>query len=338
MITLNSDEKSGNFIIKVFFMVMALQVVQVTWAASKEQTEYFPVARNLRLRVQFWINVFTRYSQNQYIIHDMQKPERIYRVVDFRENRRYKTLSGLDREKILKENVIQVQQMLEKLAKDNSSPKNFTAEEYRIYRLFGKDPSVSVFQQAVKQVRFQRGMKEKFRQGMERSKLYINTFKKIFKQEGIPENLVYLAHVESSFNSRAESRYGAVGIWQFTRSTGRKYLTINSRVDERRDPYRSSRAAAKLLKRNYQELGSWPLAVTAYNHGLYGVKKAMKISGSRDIEKIIEHYSSPTFGFASQNFYAEFMAVLYIINKSSHDSQSKNVSFLSMVSKKIIDF
>jgi membrane-bound lytic murein transglycosylase D len=78
--------------------------------------------------------------------------------------------------------------------------------------------------------------------------------------------------------------------------------------------------------------------VTAYNHGLYGVKKAMRISGSRDIEKIIEHYSSPTFGFASQNFYAEFMAVLYIINKSSHDSQSKNVSFLSMVSKKIIDF
>ena len=301
---------------KIVFIIILL-FLQGCFAASGIDTEYFPVPRNLRLRVQFWINIFTRYSKHQYIIHDIQKPERIYKVVDIRKHSNNDILSDSYREKVLEEKINAIKLILEKLGSGHYSPDSLTAEEQRIYRLFGKTSQTSVFKKAMKYIRYQRGMKEKFKIGMERSKLYMQKFREIFREEGVPEHLIYLAHIESSFNPRAESRCGAVGIWQFTRPTGRMYLTINSQVDERKDPYLSTRAAAKLLKRNYEVLGSWPLAVTAYNHGLYGVKKAVKHAGSKEIDKIIENYSSRRFGFASKNFYAEFMAVLYIIEKQS---------------------
>lgn len=321
MINSKSGRKFSTIVIKLVFILLLLPGLQVTWSATKKETEHFPVPKNLRLRVQFWINVFTRYSRNQYIIHDVEKPERIYRVVDLRDFGDDLIASDADKEKILRENVSEVKHMLKKLAVNDNSVDSLGEEERRMFRLFGKDPRNSVFQHAVKHIRIQRGMKEKFIKGVERSELYVQTFKKIFREEGIPECLIYLVHVESSFNNRAESKYGAVGMWQFTRATGRMYMTINNRVDERKDPYQSCRAAAKLLKRNYEELGSWPLAVTAYNHGLYGVKKAVSKSGSREIDKIIENYSSRIFGFASKNFYAEFMAVVYIIEKFSNNSE-----------------
>lgn len=308
-------KKRNSVYSKIFFIFIFLLILEGCFAASGIDTEYFPVPRNLRLRVQFWINVFTRYSRHQYVIHDIEKPERIYKIVDIREYTSTDTLSESDRKKVLEENIKGIELILKKFGSDHYSPDSLTAEEQRIYRLFGKKSQTSVFKKAVKYIRYQRGMKEKFKLGMERSKRYIQHFRKIFREEGVPEHLIYLAHVESSFDPRAESRCGAVGIWQFTRPTGQMYMTINSQVDERRDPYLSSRAAAKLLKRNYEVLGSWPLAVTAYNHGLYGVKQAVKKAGSREIDKLIENYSSRRFGFASKNFYAEFMAVLYIIEK-----------------------
>lgn len=296
-------------------LVIFLISFQTILAASGEFKEHFPVPNNLRLRVQFWINVFTRYSKYQYVIHDIQKPERIYRVVDIRDYIRNRKIADSEKE-IIKANIEEIELILKKLASGKFSPDSLNQEERRIYRLFGKPSQTLIFKQAINYIRYQQGMKEKFRQGIERSKSYIHAFKKIFREEGVPEHLIYLAHVESSFNPRAESKYGALGIWQFTRATGRMYLTINSKVDERKNPYLSCRAAAKLLKRNYELLGSWPLAVTAYNHGLYGVKRAMKKSGSSEIDKIIENYSSRLFGFASKNFYAEFIAVLYIMERS----------------------
>nr|WP_299977043.1 lytic transglycosylase domain-containing protein [Desulfobacula sp.] len=112
--------------------------------------------------------------------------------------------------------------------------------------------------------------------------------------------------VESSYNFSAYSKFGAAGIWQFTHSTGRQYMKIGYVVDERRDPYISTDAAARLLKKNYAELKEWPLAITAYNHGRAGMMRAKKSKGS--YEKIFKSYSSRSFKFASRNFYPEFMA------------------------------
>jgi membrane-bound lytic murein transglycosylase D len=143
--------------------------------------------------------------------------------------------------------------------------------------------------------------------------------RQIFRDEGLPAELAYLPLVESAFNVRARSSAGAVGMWQFMPETGKKFLRITDTVDERRDPFASTRAAARLLGENRKLLGNWPLAVTAYNHGTEGIFRAIDILGTRDLVEIIRRYQSPTFGFASKNFYAEFLAAVDIVrNSESH--------------------
>jgi membrane-bound lytic murein transglycosylase D len=135
---------------------------------------------------------------------------------------------------------------------------------------------------------------------------------KIFSEFGLPSELTALPHVESSFQIGAYSKSGAAGIWQFMRSTGKRFMTINYAVDERRDPIKSTIAAAKLLKENYDELGNWPLAITAYNHGLNGIKRAKAKLKSDKIVDLINYYQGRRFGFASSNFYASFLAALEV--------------------------
>jgi membrane-bound lytic murein transglycosylase D len=105
-------------------------------------------------------------------------------------------------------------------------------------------------------------------------------------------------------------------MWQFMPATGRKYLRVGSLLDERKDPLESTRAAARLLKENYQALGNWPLAITAYNHGREGIQRAISQVGSRDLMEIIRRYEGRTFGYASKNFYAEFLAAVEVAKKS----------------------
>jgi len=97
------------------------------------------------------------------------------------------------------------------------------------------------------------------------------------------------------------------------RGTGRAYkLNISYIVDERRDPLKATKAAARLLRDNYRILKSWPLALTAYNHGARSMQRARAKVGSDDINKIIAGYKGRRFGFASKNFYATFMATVEI--------------------------
>jgi len=105
---------------------------------------------------------------------------------------------------------------------------------------------------------------------------------------------------------------GAAGLWQFMRSTGRRYMRIDAAIDDRLDPFRSTEAAAQLLAYNYRLLGTWPLALTAYNHGAAGMRRAKDSMGTDDIERIVRNYKSPSFGFASRNFYVSFLAALEI--------------------------
>ncbi len=105
-------------------------------------------------------------------------------------------------------------------------------------------------------------------------------------------------------------------MWQFMPETGKKFMRIDASVDERRDPMTSTRAAARLLKQNYRILDkNWPLAITAYNHGTEGIFRGIKSVESDDLVELIKRYQSPTFGFASKNFYAEFLAVVEIATR-----------------------
>jgi membrane-bound lytic murein transglycosylase D len=133
---------------------------------------------------------------------------------------------------------------------------------------------------------------------------------RIFAEVGIPLELTRLPHIESSFENRALSKVGAAGMWQIMPATGRLYLRVDRVVDERLNVRAATLAAARILRDNYEKLGTWPLAITAYNHGPNGMRRAVDTVGTTDFGVIVQQYRGPLFGFASRNFYAEFLAAL----------------------------
>ena len=151
-----------------------------------------------------------------------------------------------------------------------------------------------------------------------RAGAYDDYIRATLRERGLPEDLAFLPHVESSFQAHAASKYGAAGMWQFMPSTGRRYLAINQLLDERLDPRRSSEAAAGLLADNYAKLGTWPLALTAYNHGAGGMRGAVRKLGTTDIGVICRRYDGRSFGFASRNFYAQFLAARHVATNSEN--------------------
>jgi membrane-bound lytic murein transglycosylase D len=142
---------------------------------------------------------------------------------------------------------------------------------------------------------------------VQRSLQYIPTIKPILKDQKLPEEIIFLPHVESSYTPYAESKVGAVGLWQIMPKTMAQ-LMGEKHVGNRKNVSIASVAAAKLLRMNYKVTKSWPLALTAYNHGLGGIQRAMKKTDSRDLCTIIANYDSASFRFASSNFYAQFLA------------------------------
>jgi len=266
----------------------------------------FPFPEGLRPQVDFWKKIFSEYSRNQVVIHDSRYLDVIYEVVDTSKAR-----PPGQRDNPVKAAREKYKQLLENLPWD--TPQKMSKEERRIYSLFKNIPESPIFKKedAENRVRSQRGHVESFKTGLTRSGKYLDTIKQIFAKYNLPEGLTYLPMIESGFDPLAVSHAGAAGIWQFMRRTGKHYhLTISDFADERRDPFLSSYAAARLLKDNYNELKSWPLAITAYNHGAKGLKRAVKQLGTSNIADIVRGYDGPRFEFASRNFYAEFLAAL----------------------------
>lgn len=277
----------------------------------------FDVPKGLESRVRFWRDIYTKYTSDQGVLHDRYNYEIIYEVVDFGAIMADPNLTARQkeraREKLVEERRKAISAKLKRLAQAKS-PIGLPIDELQLWHLFENVGDPHKFENASdpKRIRFQLGQRDKFYIGIYHSGRYLREMEKIFREERLPLELTRLPFVESSFNINARSRVGASGVWQFMRLTARPFLKLTREVDERNDPIKSTRAAARLLRQNYQMLRSWPLAVTAYNHGANGVRRIVRKLGTDDISEIVSRYSSKTFGFASENFYACFLAALEV--------------------------
>ena len=288
-------------------------LVAILMVAGGAGADSFPVPAELVGNVEFWKQVFSTYGRHQVVIHDTENPGRIYSILDFANEASRLPKDALRRVMNRAETaeIKRLQGILRSL-ENRSDRTRLSIEEMRIRSLFKNDPHPGRFARAAdkKRIRAQRGVSERFKDGVRRSRRYLGRMESIFRDEGVPVELTRLPLVESSFNVRAYSKVGAAGLWQFMPGTGRKFLHIDPAVDERLDPFVATRAAARFLRRNYERLGSWPLAITAYNHGPAGMERAVRKVGSTDLGDIVRRYESRTFGFASKNFYAEFLAAV----------------------------
>jgi membrane-bound lytic murein transglycosylase D len=260
----------------------------------------FMVPDNLKDNVAFWKKIYTEVSLTEGLIHDSEYPLVIYKKITIGK------LRGRSRRRVVRKHMNDIIRIINNL--NRKHPPRWGDKEKEIADLFKQHADMSKLKTARSRMRFQQGQEERFKEGVERSGAYLDYIRTVFKEYDIPLRIAYLPHVESSFNINAYSKVGAAGMWQFMRRTGRLFMTVNYKIDERRDPLKSTVAAAKLLKRNYEELKSWPLAITAYNHGPESIKRAVRLTGTRDLGVIIEKYKNRRFRFASKNFYSCFLA------------------------------
>ena len=284
-----------------------LMMLQLACGAvrAEDSTGPFEHAAALERDIRFWIRVYTEVTTEGGLLHDDWNLGVVYEVIHFDP-----TDSPAQRERHVALAKARYAELLRRFAAGDTTDLN--AHERRILHAFGENATPAEFRDAIQGIRFQLGQADRFHEGLIRSQLFEKNISKVLTQRGVPAEIGALPHVESSFNPAAYSRVGAAGLWQFMPSTARRYMRVDSLVDERLDPYTSTEAAANLMLYNYRLVGTWPLAVTAYNHGPGGLRRAQEDLGTSDIAVIVKRYQGSTFGFASRNFYVAFLAALEV--------------------------
>jgi membrane-bound lytic murein transglycosylase D len=273
--------------------------------------------------VNFWFMIYTQFESSYVVIHDKENMNLIYKVLDF---------SSLHA-KGLSKNVLYVlqsklsQEKLDEFKEDlkflSHNPFSLDPRAKSIYRILTnaglqipikKSQRSAFFNKLRNTIRTQTGQKDFIKSGIVRSLPYKTFIKKYFSAKNLPPELLAIPFLESSFNPRAESKVAALGPWQFMPLIGSYFLPKkNHQFDYRSNVGLSSIAAAFLMAENIYLMKSWDLAVTAYNSGTKHLLKTRRELASShdkiDLEKVIKHSDSQHFGFASKNFYSEFLAL-----------------------------
>lgn len=266
----------------------------------------FPNPPELQPQVAFWRNVYSRWGRHQVALHDNRYLDVVYTVL---------TLPGsvgesqtTEQKEFVKWHTRNLQDLLRQMESKVAFNAPLTPAEQKLaHHIRASSGGAAALAGASERLRSQRGMRERFKRGLEISGRYDAAFRGVFREAGLPEDLAYLPHVESSFQNHAASSVGAVGMWQFMPGTARDFGMLNAAVDERRDPVAAAQGAARYLGNAYNQLANWPMALTSYNHGVGGMKRARDAHGNNFVA-IVRDYSGSSFGFASRNFYTEFLA------------------------------
>jgi membrane-bound lytic murein transglycosylase D len=274
--------------------------------------EPFPRPDRLVAAIDFWTSVFARHGSNRVVIHDREDLTVVWSVLDLPAGD-----AGVVDERAADTFVKSaVEDLRTRLKRLSLMPEPIDQEDEVLLTLAGGVDSPKLAG-AYARVRTQRGVADHFRLGIERARQWLPTVREILVSEGVPAELAALPFIESTFNPFARSSAGAAGLWQLMPGTAKQFgLSVSRANDERLDVVKATRVAARVLKQNFTMLGSWPLAITGYNHGPYGIKRAVNDAGSTDLVYLIDNYQKTTWGFASKNFYAEFLAVLRILEEA----------------------
>lgn len=271
-------------------------------ALQKESEEFtvspsFVVKSELAPRVHFWKKIYQVFDSKDYVIHSKLNPWVIFEVIRLEQPNR----------KLIQKRKKYYSQILKRIA----AGKNLrTDAEIRVEKLLS-DHDVQIERgHDFIETRSQRGQKDFLAKGIPSAKKYLPHIAPYFEQKNIPVELSLIAFVESSFNLKAVSKVGASGVYQIMPFIARHHMFYTDHIDERRDPIKSGSVAAELFSNNYRLLKSWPLAVTAYNHGPYGIKRGLHRVNGRTLEDLIKNYNRRSFGFSSKNFFSGFLAIV----------------------------
>lgn len=300
----------------------------------------FKIQKRLKPRVSFWFDVYTKYGSQDHVIHHSEYPWIVFYVINTKKimngNGHYWTRYHRAKNTVSRK-VAQIRRALRRLAK-RKHYKKLTGLEKTLYNKLkwvrGKRKHVFAF--ASRRVRSQLGQRDFFLKGLRNNTKYMAYIEEEFTKQGLPQELTRLPFVESSFNESARSKVGASGIWQLMPATARDYARVTRYIDERNSPLKATHMAAKLLKQYKKQLKYWPVTVTAYNHGVGGIKKAIRKVRTSRLHTIIHRYKSKRLGFASKNFYASFLAALYAEKYHYEIFKNENIVKELLIQREVI--
>jgi membrane-bound lytic murein transglycosylase D len=311
----------------------------------------FIIPKYFKPSVSFWFSIYTQYTSQQVVIHDKQNLNLVYKVIDFSElhsssiNRFSKSKLQSD---LSLEYVRSVRAILKKLRTKNL--KQLNSEEFAVYKSIrkvfkvpsNKKKRVTFFKNLSKNLRTQTGQRDMIYQGVVRSLPYLPFLNEQIKNFRLPKELIAISFLESSFNLKARSKVAAVGIWQFMPFIGNLFMPRSSKShDYRQNPIISSVAALHLLKQNKMILKRWDLAIPAYNSGtkhLVRARKKFRHKKNFSLAYVLKNYKTSHIGFASKNFYSEFLALAHVlaykdiiyplegINRNDHFKDENNIN------------
>lgn len=277
----------------------------------------FAIPDYFREATQFWFLIYTKYNHNQVVIHHRDHPSIIFHVLDVEDS------VDQVRTRRISEGREQIQNILLALAKDKGEcpklPKdplctkllNHLNQSVLPPPTSAKDRSV-YFSELATSLRTQSGQRDIIMQGLHNLQPFQRKLAQIFHLFDVPGELIAVAFLESSFNTRARSRVGAAGIWQFMRSTGLQYFIITQRQDHRLNPLISTLGALQFLKQTHKILGRLDLAIWSYNSGMRHVLDARKAwkKDDFDLAYFLDNYQHRNIGFASKSFYSSYLALI----------------------------
>lgn len=279
-----------------FFNLPSWAAVEYWQARLPEKSTFYP-SEDLEDRVEFWVKIYSHYTTKQGVFHLVDDPSLILAEIDLTSIVDNKVLKESERRKLINEAVAKQRQLVQQKWKISD----------------------------IKKIRLQMGLKDRMQKAFFHAGRYLPMMEDIFKKENLPIELTRLVFVESSFNIRAQSKVGASGLWQIMPGTARPHGYLKKNYDKRNHPIYATRLAAKILSSNYKQLKLWPLAITAYNHGAAGVQRMVNLNRTTSIEELIEtNETTASWGFASKNFYACFLAVLEV-ERNAEDLFGKNL-------------